>query len=135
MLYKIISSIVTFGMLKTSLSLKRSILQSLTFFVATFFLVYSNNYFFIPFLAIALAEGLGIGFFESVVAKATKNSPSVSFDIGLLHAPMRFAEFASLLFAGFIAQSIGYMPIFVLSGFFYSIFSILAWYVLKVRDN
>jgi MFS family permease len=134
MLYKIISSTVTFGTLKTSFKLERAILQSLLFFIATFLLANSNNFFIIPFLTLALAEGLGIGFFESVIAKATKNGSSISFDIGLLQTPMRFAEFVSLLFAGFVAKSKGYMLIFVLSGIFYSIFSILSWYVLKKMD-
>ncbi len=82
-------------------------------------------------VALALAEGLGMGFFESIIAKATKNKPSVSVDIGLLHIPMRFAEFASLLYAGFIVQSIGYVPVFVSSGIFFAIFSVLSLYFLR----
>jgi hypothetical protein len=82
-------------------------------------------------LALALAHGLGIGFYESIVAKATKNRLTVSFDIGLLIIPTRFAEFTSVLFAGFVAQSLGYMPIFVISGFFFTAFSVLSLYALR----
>jgi len=80
---------------------------------------------------LAVAEGLGMGFFESIIAKATKSKPSVSVDIGLLHVPMRFAEFTSLLYAGFVAQSVGYAPVFVSSGIFFAIFSVLALYFLR----
>ena len=45
---------------------------------------------------------------------------------------MRFAEFTSVLYAGFLAQSLGYMPLFVFSGIFFTIFSILALYALTV---
>jgi hypothetical protein len=82
-------------------------------------------------LALAVAEGLGMGFFESIVAKTTRNKPSVSFDIGLLHVPMRFAEFTSLLYAGFIAQNVGYAPVFFSCGIFFAIFSVLALYLLR----
>jgi MFS family permease len=135
MLYNLISSIATFGALKISLGLKRVIFQSSIAIFASFLLANSNDYFLGLFMALALAEGFCIGFFESIIAKATKKSLCISVDIGLLHIPMRIAEFLSILFAGFIAQSMGYIPIFILSGIFFSIFSILSWYSLKVRDN
>ena len=104
--------------------------ESISIF-ASFLLSSSIDYFLVLFLALALAEGLGMGFFESIIAKATKKSLCISVDIGFLHIPMRLSEFFSILYAGFIAQSIGYMPIFILSGIFFSIFSILSWYALK----
>jgi hypothetical protein len=76
-----------------------------------------------------------MGFFESIIAKATKKSRCISVDIGLLHIPMRLSEFFSILYAGFLVESIGYMSVFVLSGIFFSLFSILAWYFLKKGDN
>jgi len=131
MLYNIIASVIIFRGLRFSLGIKRVILQSGIAIFASFLLAYSNFYFLGLFLALAVAEGLGMGFFESIIAKATKSKPSVSVDIGLLHVPMRFAEFASLLYAGFVAQSIGYAPVFVSSGIFFSIFSVLALYLLR----
>ena len=131
MLFNIIASIVIFSTLRFAPGVKRAILQSAIALLAAIFLAYSNYVFLLLFLALALAEGLGMGFFESIIAKATKNKPSVSIDIGLLHIPMRFAEFTSLLYAGYIAQTIGYAPIFISSGIFFTIFSALALILLR----
>ncbi len=131
MLFNVIASTIIFGTLRFSLGVKRVVLQSGIALFASVLLGYSNFYFLGLFLALAVAEGLGMGFFESIIAKATKSKPSVSVDIGLLHVPMRFAEFASLLYAGFVAQSVGYAPVFVSSGIFFAIFSVLALYFLR----
>jgi hypothetical protein len=133
LLFNLVASAIIFGTLRFSLGAKRVILQSAILLFAPFLLAYSNSYFPGLFLALAVAEGLGMGFFESIIAKATKNKQSVSVDIGLLHVPYRFAEFASLLYAGFIAQTIGYFPVFVSSGIFFAIFSVLALYFLRLK--
>lgn len=133
LLFNIIASAIIFSTLRFSLGVKRVILQSAIALFASFLLAYSNSYFPGLFLALAVAEGLGMGFFECIIAKATKNKQSVSVDIGLLHVPYRFAEFASLLYAGFIAQTIGYFPVFVSSGIFFTIFSVLALYFLRLK--
>jgi predicted MFS family arabinose efflux permease len=131
MLYNLIASIVILGTLKFSLGFKRVILQSSIALFSTFLLASSNYYVFALFLALAVAEGLGWAFYESIIAKATKDKPSVSVDIGLLIAPLRFAEFGSVLYAGVIAQNLGYTPVFASSGIFFLIFSVLAFYLLR----
>jgi len=131
MLFNMIASAIIFSTLKSSLGVKRAILQSGIALFSLIFLAYSNFYFLGLFLLLGVAEGLGMGFFESIIAKATKNKPSVSVDIGLLHVPFRFAEFASLLYAGFVAQNLGYAPVFFSCGIFFSIFSFLALYLIK----
>lgn len=131
MLYYAIASSVIFGTLKRSLGVRRVAIQSLIALFVSFFLASSGSYFPALFLTLAFAHGLGLGFYESIIAKVTKNRRTVSADIGLLHIPMRFAEFSSVLFAGFVAQSLGYMPIFVSSGIFFTIFSCLSLYALK----
>jgi len=131
MLYNLVAAIVIFGTLRFSLGIRRVILQSSIALFATFLLTSSNYYFFGLFLALAVAEGLGWIFLESIVAKATKGKPNVSVDIGLLFIPLRFAEFGSVLYAGFIAQNIGYAPVFASSGIFFTIFSVLALYLLR----
>jgi len=131
MLYKLISSCVTLGTIKMRLSGKRVVIQSLISLFATFLLTNSNSYFLVLFWAIALAQGLGVGFYESIVAKATKSRPTVSVDIGLLHIPMRLAEFTSVLCAGFAIQYFGYMPVFAASGIFFTIFSVLSFSALR----
>jgi len=131
MLFNVIAAIIIFGTLRFSPGTKRGILQSGIALCASALLAYSNLYFLGLFLALAVAEGLGMGFFESIIAKATKNRPAISVDIGLLHVPMRFAEFISLLYAGIITESVGYVPMFVFSGIFFTIFSALALYLLR----
>jgi len=131
MLFNVIASTIIFVAMRFQLGAKLAILQSIIALCASFLLAYSNFYFIGLFLALAVAEGLGTGFFESIIAKATKNKASVSVDIGLLHVPMRFAEFASLLYAGFIAQAVGYAPVFFSCGVFFAVFSVLALSLLK----
>jgi predicted MFS family arabinose efflux permease len=131
MFYNLIASIVIFGTLRFSLGIRRVILQSSIALFVTFLLALSNYYFFGLFLALAVAEGLGWAFYESIIAKATKDKPSVSVGIGLLIVPLRFAEFGSVLYAGLIAQNIGYAPVFASSGIFFSIFSFLSLYLLN----
>ena len=131
MLYNAIGSFAALTTLKMPLGVRRVVIQSLIALFAGFLLANSGSYFLALFLALALAHGLGIGFYESTIAKATKNRPSVSFDIGLLVIPLRLAEFGSVLFAGFVVQSLGYLPMFVFSGFFFTAFSVLSLYVLR----
>jgi len=131
MLYNVIASVVVVITLRFSLNAKRAILQSLIALLASVFMAISNGYFLLLFFALAFTEGLGTGFYESIIAKATKKGPSVSFDIGLLHLPRRFAEFASVLYAGAIAQFAGYLPVFVFCGVFFAIFSFLSLNFLK----
>jgi predicted MFS family arabinose efflux permease len=133
MLYNLVASIVTFATLKTSLGSRRVVIQSLLALFATFLLARSGVFFPGLFLALAVTRGLGIGFFESIIAKVSKNRQTVSVDIGLLHVPTRFAEFASVLSAGFIVQSMGYAPVFVASGIFFTVFSVLSLYILKLH--
>lgn len=131
MLFNVISSAVIFGTLKFPLGANRVTLQSFIALFASFLLACSNFYFLGLFLALAVSQGLGLGFYESVIAKTTKSKQSVSVDIGLLLVPVRFAEFASLLYAGFVAQTFGYAPVFVSSGIFFTIFSVLAFYLIR----
>lgn len=135
MLYNMIASFAAFVTLKMSLGVRRVVIQSLIALFAGFLLANLGSYFLALLLALALAHGLGIGFYESIIAKATKNRLTVSFDIGLLIIPQRLAEFASVLFAGFVAQSLGYMPVFAASGIFFTVFSVLSLYILKTRKN
>jgi predicted MFS family arabinose efflux permease len=131
MLYNFVTSIVILVTLKFSLGISRVFLQSSIALLATFLLSATNYYFCALFLALAVAEGLGWAFYESIMAKATKDKPHVSVDIGLLIVPLRFAEFGSVLYAGLVAQNLGYAPVFASSGIFFSIFSFLAYYLLR----
>jgi MFS family permease len=131
MLYNVISFLVAIFSLKTPLNIRRVFVQSLVALLATFLLANSGICFPAVFLMLAVASGLGLGFFESIIARATEASTTVSVDIGLLHIPVRLAEFSSVLGAGFVAQFLGYFPVFVASGIFFVAFSVLSLYVLK----
>ncbi len=131
MLYTFVTSIVIVTTLRFSVGIKRVILQSSIALIVTFLLAPSGNYFFAFFMVLSVADGLGTVFYESVIAKVTKKNPNVSVDIGLLIIPLRFAEFGSVLYAGLIAQNLGYAPVFASSGIFFLFFSVLALYLLR----
>jgi uncharacterized membrane protein YagU involved in acid resistance len=84
-------------------------------------------------VALAFVRGYGIGFFEHTVVKVAKDSKNVSVDIGLLHVPMRLAEFSSVLAAGFVAQTMGYAPVFVATGVCFGVFAFLCLHILRSR--
>jgi MFS family permease len=131
MLFNLITSVIIVIALKFSLNLKRVFIQITICLIASVLLAFLNPFFIILFFMLAMSEGLGMGFFEAIIAKTTKGKPSVSLDIGLLHIPMRIAEFISLLYAGYIAETIGFSPVFIISGVFFLFFSVLAFYLLK----
>jgi len=131
LLYNVISFSAAIGTLKIPLKLGRAFVQSLIALSATILLVNSGLYFPALFLLLAVANGLGLGFFESIIARATENRVTVSVDIGLLHIPVRLAEFSSVLSVGYVVQSFGYSPAFVASGIFFTAFSVLSLYALK----
>jgi MFS family permease len=131
MLYNLLTAAATFSSLKMPINIWRVVVQSAIALFVTFLLSNSGNYFLALFLALALADGFAKGFYESIIAKVTKNELAVSIDIGLLNVPMRIAEFTSILSTGFVAQAFGYLPIFAASGVFFTVFSALALYVLE----
>lgn len=130
MFYNIIASATAVLALKLPLNSKRAVLQAVTGLTATVLLASSGLFFPALLFALAFVRGLSIAFFEHIVVKAVRNSENVSADVGLLHVPMRFAEFFSLLLAGFAVQAIGYAPVFALTGVSFVIFSIMSYRLL-----
>jgi MFS family permease len=126
MLFNLVYGLVTFVALRKNLGGKRVVLQILIMLLAAFPMAVAGFYFPAFLLMLASAYGLGIGFFEYVIVKATKDSAGVSLDIGVLSIPTRIAEFASVISAGFIIQSFGYFPVFASSGAFFIAFSLSA---------
>jgi MFS family permease len=133
MVYNAISAAATFLSLKRPLSFHRAIMLTVISVVASFMLAGSGLFFPICLLSLAFVRGYGIGFFEYTVVKVAKDSKNVSIDIGLLHIPMRLAEFASVLAAGFLAQTFGYTPIFVTTGIFFGVYAFLSLHILKTK--
>jgi hypothetical protein len=69
------------------------------------------------------------------VAEVAKNSKNVSVDIGWLHVPMRFAEFASVLASGFLVTATGYAPVFAATGVAFVLFVVLCQKVIQTTDE
>ena len=132
MLYNVIASATTVITLKTPLTVRRAVIQSVIALVASVFLAVSGMLFPAFFFALAFVRGFSVAFFEYNVAKVVKNSKNVSADIGWLHVPMRLSEFLSVLIAGYLTQTLGYAPVFAATGVFFVVFSLMS---LKVLGN
>ena len=48
---------------------------------------------------------------------------------------MRLAEFSSVLAAGFIAQTVGYAPVFAATGIFFMVFSFMSLNLLTPQQR
>ena len=131
MLYNVVASATTFLTLRMSLSLKRVIVQSAIAFLASVFLTSSGLFFPALLFALAFARGFGVAFFEHLVAKVAKDSQNVCVDIGWLHVPMRLAEFATVMTAGFAVLAVGYAPVFAATGVFFIVFSLMSFRQLQ----
>ena len=131
MFYNVIASLTTFLSLKTPLSLRRTVVQSAVALVASIILAGSGLFFPALVFALAFVRGFGVAFFEHLVAKVALNRKHVSVDIGWLHVPMRLAESASVLTAGFAAQAVGYAPVFGVTGVFFAVFSFMSFHQLQ----
>jgi predicted MFS family arabinose efflux permease len=134
MLYNLIASVTTLLTLRAPLNTKRAIIQSVIALAASAFLAVSGLFFPAVLCALAFVRGLGIAFFEHIVAKAAKCSKNISVDIGLLHVPMRLAEFSSVLAAGFVAQTVGFAPVFAATGVFFAVFSFMSLRILATNN-
>ena len=132
MFYNAISAITTYLTIKYSLNFARATILTVISITASIFLG-SSTFFIGCLLALAFARGYGIGFFEHTVLKVAKDSKNISVDIGLLHAPMRIAEFSSLVLAGFLVKYLGYAPIFLATGVFFGIYCFLSLFILKFK--
>ena len=133
MLYNGASALVTFLTIKNSLNFTRATILTVVSVTASSLLASSGFFFPALLLALSFVRGYGIGFFEHTVVKVARDSKNVSVDVGLLHVPMRLAEFASVLAAGVVAQTMGYVPVFVATGIFFGIFSFFCLHILKSR--
>ena len=131
MLYYAISAAATWLSVEKTLDWKRAAALTVVSVVASVFLAGSGLIFPAALLVLAFVRGYGVGFFEHTVLKVAKDSKNVSLDIGMLHAPMRIAEFSSLIAGGFVAQTLGYAPVFIATGAFFGVHVFLALYVLK----
>jgi MFS family permease len=133
MVYNLIASAVTIFALKWALNFRRALFQTVVGLVAVFLMTNSGLFFLTSFFALAFVRGLSIAFFEHSVAKVAVKSKNVSVDIGWLHAPMRIAEFLSVLVAGFLVQAVGFGPIFAATGVFFAAFSFLSVSILDQK--
>ncbi len=80
---------------------------------------------------LGIGWGFGEAIFERIIAEAAARSNQVSTDIAILHIPIRFAEFATVISAGAIAQFFGYIAIFAYSAVFFFAFALLSYAILR----
>ena len=120
---------------KRPVSLLRAVFLSATSLIASVFLASSGFAFVLVVVALALVRGFGVGFFEYSIIKVMKNPQNVCVDIGLIHVPMRIAEFASTLTAGFLVQALGYAPVFIIMGACFIPYALIALFVIKHKTK
>jgi len=135
MLYYAISAAATWISVEQRLNWNRALALTLVSIVASIFLSGSGFIFPAALLILAFIRGYGVGYFEHAVLKVAKDSKNVSLDIGMLHAPMRLAEFSSLVAGGFIAQMLGYEPIFIACGAFMGVHVFMSLYVINRKNS
>jgi MFS family permease len=133
MLYNAVSAAATYATLHLPLSFSRAATLTILSVVASALLAGPTLLFPALLMVLAFVRGYGIGFFEHVVFKVAKDSKNLSVDIGFLHAPMRLAEFSSVLVAGFVAQAVGYAPVFVVTGVSFGVFALMSLHILRSR--
>jgi MFS family permease len=126
MLYNVVASVTTFLTLRVGLSMRRAVAQSVVALVGSEILASSGLFFPAVLLALGFVRGFGIAYFEHLVHKIAKDSPNVCVDIAWLHVPMRLAEFATVVSFGFLAQTVGYTPVFATTGVFWAAFSLMS---------
>jgi MFS family permease len=133
MLYNIVASLTTFLTLRVGLSFRRAAIQSIVAVAASVVLASSGLLFPAVLLALGFIRGFGVAYFEHLVHKIAKDSKNVCVDIAWLHVPMRLAEFATIVSFGFLAQEVGYTPVFAVTGVFFALFSLMSVHQLAQR--
>jgi MFS family permease len=131
MTYNAVSAAATFLSIKRTLSLMRALILVIVSVTASALMTISGFLFPLALLSLAFVRGFGISYFEHTVANVAKESKNLSVDVGLLHVPMRIAEFFSVLVAGFVVQSVGYLPVFLVTGACFGFFLALSIRVLS----
>jgi MFS family permease len=126
MLYNVVASLTTFLTLRIALSSRRAIAEAVVAVAASVILADSGLFFPAVLFALGFVRGFGVAFFEHLVHKVAKDSDNVCVDIAWLHVPMRLAEFATVVSFGFLAQAVGYTPVFAVTGVFYAVFSLMS---------
>ncbi len=135
MLYYVISAAATWISVEQRLDRNRASALTFVSVVASVFLSGSGFIFPLALLILAFVRGYGVGYFEHTVLKVAKDSKNVSLDIGMLHVPMRIAEFSSLVAGGLIAQTLGYEPVFIACGAFMGVHVFMSLYVIKSKAS
>jgi len=127
--YYLVDASATYFAIKSRIPFpKLAVIQSILFCVAAMLLPFASSFAQVLLLLVILAIGDGFSaiFFESIIADATKGSPTISTDVGLIHVPYHVSIFITLFSAGFIAQTFGFQGVFWLAALAFSICSLLS---------
>jgi len=135
MLYYATSAAATWISVEQRLGWNRASALTLVSVVASVFLSTPGLIFPAALLILAFVRGYSVGYFEHTVLKVAKDSKNLSLDIGMLHAPMRLAEFSSLVAGGLVAQTIGFEPVFIACGAFMGVHVFMSLYVMNRKSS
>lgn len=123
-LFSLISAISSFisHKLNNKVLILLIILSSIAFFTLSIF----PNYFELLLLILSIGGGAITVLYEKILVNKMKTQPSFSTEIAFTVIPMRIGEFLTYFFGGFVISSMGFNPLFILSGVFILIFGIFA---------
>ncbi len=94
----------------------------------------SGGLFVLLFFLFSFSFGVLFAFHEFIIAKETKNSDMVSTDIGVLHIPTRIAQTLVLVGGGFLAQTFGFFPVFLISFLMFIAFAIVVYKLIRSKQ-
>jgi len=94
----------------------------------------SKDNFILFYLPFSFGYGILFAFHEFIIAKETKKSRTVSTDIGLLHVPTRIAQTIVLGAGGFLAQTFGFFPVFLISFLMFIAFAIVVYRLIGPKQ-
>ncbi|MBI5159105.1 MFS transporter [Candidatus Micrarchaeota archaeon] len=131
--YYAVQALATFIAVKTRANPKTlALLFAIIYIPSTALMAFvDGNAFILLFLVASFACGLGAKTFETIIMQNTKNSKTISVDIGLFHIPSRLYEFLFFALAGIAITSLGFTPIFALATASATTYAIFSTRILK----
>lgn len=131
--YYAVQALATFAAVKMRANPETlAIAFALLFIPTTLAIPFSDgNAFIALFFAASFACGLGAKTFETIIIQNTKNSKTISVDIGLFHVPPRAYEFAFFALAGLLITQFGFQSIFTITAASAAAYALLSTRIIK----
>jgi predicted MFS family arabinose efflux permease len=125
-----------FTLIKLYLKIPVRILSIMTvLFMASAFVLLPlvPSAFWILIIIFAIGHGSASILYEEILGNATKKSKDLSTDFGVIHVPLRIAEFISFALAGFVVSNFGFAPLFFACAISITIFGLFSLFYFS--DN